>query len=138
MVAEEYYRWLPTLVRPLLRCEIREGGKLRLCLGFTHWLLVEFSHAPTRSSENRQLFYITGGVLARTHDNARGRIEFREMLDRRWVLAAIHDYTPKLPWYLYSSTQALVHLLVMRRFGRHLGKIREAESRTVPASQAGR
>jgi len=129
LVAEEYFRWLPSLVRPLLRCEVREGGRLRLCLGFTRWLLVEFSHAPTRSSENRQLYYITGGVLARTHDNEKGRIEFREMLDRRWVLTAIHDYTPKLPWYLYSSTQALIHLLVMRRFGRHLGRIREAEAR---------
>lgn len=127
MVTEEYYRWLPTLVRPLLRCDVREDGKLCLSLGFTHWLLVEFSHAPTRSSEDRQLFYITGGTLARTHDNEKGRIEFREMLDRRWVLAAIHDYSPMLPWYVYSSTQALVHLLVMRRFGKHLGKIRDSE-----------
>lgn len=125
-VAEEYYRWLPSLVRPLLHCELMADGRLRLCLGFTRWLLVEFSHAPDRSSEDRQLFYITGGFLAKTRDNAKGRIEFREMLDRRWVLAAIHEYSPTLPWYLYSATQALVHLLVMRKFGRHLGRIRDA------------
>ena len=127
MVAEEYYRWLPTLVRPLLRCELAEGGKLRLCLGFTRWLLVEFSHSAERSTEDRQLFYITGGILARTRNNPKGRIEFREMLDRRWVLAAIHDYSPMLPWYFYSATQALVHLMVMQKFARHLGQIRDAE-----------
>ena len=119
--------WLPTLVRPLLRCELAEGGKLRLCLGFTRWLLVEFSHSAERSTEDRQLFYITGGILARTRNNPKGRIEFREMLDRRWVLAAIHDYSPMLPWYFYSATQALVHLMVMQKFARHLGQIRDAE-----------
>jgi hypothetical protein len=124
-VTEEYYRWLPKLVRPFLRCHYGEDGKLSLSLIFRKWRLIEFTHSPERSSEDRQLLYITGGFLAQTRSNRKGRIEFREMLDRRCVLAAIHDYTPTLPWLIYSKTQALFHLFVMSRFGRHLKRIDE-------------
>lgn len=123
-VTAEYYRWLPKAVRPLLRCEIAPGGPVRVCLGFTPWLLIEFTPAPHRSSEERQLLYITGGFLARTKDNKKGRIEFREILDRHCMLVAIHDYIPTLPWIIYRHTQAVVHLWVARRFGRHLDRIR--------------
>jgi uncharacterized protein YbjT (DUF2867 family) len=122
-VTAEYYRWLPGTLRPLLRCDIDPWISVRVRLGFTRWLLIEFTCAPHRSSEDRQLLYITGGALARTKNNAKGRIEFREILDRHCMLAAIHDYTPTLPWSIYRSTQALVHLWVMRRFGRHLARI---------------
>lgn len=128
-VTAEYYRWLPKAVRPLLRCAIAPGGPVRVCLGFTQWLLIEFTPAPHRSSADRQLLYITGGFLARTKDNKKGRIEFREMLDRHCMLVAIHDYTPTLPWMIYRFTQAVVHLWVARGFGRHLDRIK---SRGMP------
>jgi hypothetical protein len=92
-------------------------------------LLLELTHAPQRSTPDRQLFYITGGLLARTADNAKARLEFREMLDRRCLLAAIHDFAPTLPWYLYNATQALAHLVVMRAFGRHLGRLPPLDQR---------
>ena len=38
------------------------------------------------------------------------------------VLAAIHDFVPRLPWYVYKYTQAQVHLFVMRGFARHLAQ----------------
>lgn len=123
-VTAEYYRWLPGAVRPFLRCDIEPWVSVRVCLGFTRWRLIEFTCAPHRSSEERQLLYITGGALARTKNNAKGRIEFREILDRRCMLAAIHDYTPTLPWGIYRYTQALFHLVVMRRFGNHLARIK--------------
>lgn len=130
-VTEEYYRWLPRLVRPFLRCHYGTDNKLQLSFIFRKWLLIEFTFSPERSSEDRQLLYITGGFLAQTKNNRKGRIEFREMLDRRCVIAAIHDYTPKLPWYLYSKTQALFHLFVMRRFGRHLQRVDENAENTA-------
>lgn len=123
-VTAEYYRWLPGSVRPLLRCDIDPWVSVRVFLGFTRWLLIEFTCAPHRSSEDRQLLYITGGALARTRNNPKGRIEFREILDRRCMLVAIHDYTPTLPWIIYRFTQALFHLVVMHRFGRHLEHIK--------------
>ena len=42
------------------------------------------------------------------------------MSSRDTILAAIHDFVPRLPWFIYTMTQALAHLLVMRRFGHHL------------------
>ena len=55
------------------------------------------------------------------------------------LIAAIHDYKPKLPWYFYVLTQARVHLWVMKAFGRHLAKVdrrtepqREAEPESIP------
>jgi len=52
-----------------------------------------------------------------------GRLEFREVLDKKYVLVAIHDYVPTLPWFIYSFTQARIHLWVMKNFNRHLLKI---------------
>ena len=53
----------------------------------------------------------------------RGRLEFREVLGGRYVLAAIHDFTPSLPWFIYNQTQARVHLWVMHAFQRYLKKM---------------
>ena len=69
------------------------------------------------------LFYVTGGLLAATGGPRRGRLEFREVLGSTWVMAAIHDFTPTLPWFIYKASQAVVHLVVMRSFGRHLGRL---------------
>jgi uncharacterized protein YjiS (DUF1127 family) len=49
------------------------------------------------------------------------------------VLAAVHDFSPRLPWYVYNSTQALVHLLVMRQFRRHLERLTEQQTTEEPA-----
>jgi len=64
-------------------------------------------------------------MLAAPQD--RGRLEFREVLNGRYMLAAIHDFYPALPWYFYIFSQALVHLMVMKLFGRHLRLISEGK-----------
>jgi uncharacterized protein YbjT (DUF2867 family) len=122
-VAEEYMRWLPGGMRPL---RVDVDGR-RMCRFYVKGLgepLLVLSFSPERSSADRQLFYITGGLLAA--DGGRGRLELREAPDRRTVIAAVHDYRPRLPWLLYKNTQALVHLLVMHMFGRHLARIDRA------------
>lgn len=123
-VAALYYDWLPRFVGPWLRVVLTPDGRCQFRMHWVNTLLLELTHAPERSTPDRQLSYITGGLLARTADNAKARLEFREMLDRRCILAAIHDFAPTLPWYLYNATQALAHLVVMRAFGRHLARIR--------------
>lgn len=50
----------------------------------------------------------------------RGRLEFREVLDHKYVMAALHEFRPSLPWYVYKWSQAIVHLIVMKAFGEHL------------------
>jgi len=122
-VANEYMRWLPRFIWILLECRVLTGGTVRFLIRGTKVCLLELSHAPERSQPDRQLFRITGGVLARVSTAFRGRFEFREVLNRRWIIAAIHDFRPTLPWSLYSLSQALVHLWVMRSFGRHLRRI---------------
>ncbi|NDV62940.1 NAD(P)H-binding protein [Puniceicoccales bacterium CK1056] len=122
-VTEEYFRWLPKALGPFIKSYSPRTNAHRLSLIFKSWVLIEFTLSPQRSSPDRQLLYITGGWLANYKDNRKGRIEFREMLDRRCLIIAIHDFTPKLPWHLYRRTQAVFHLWVMRRFDRHLARI---------------
>lgn len=122
-VAHEYIRWLPRFGWPILRCSVE--GK-RVCkfqvrpFGLT---LLEITYAPDQSPEGRHLFYVTGGLLADLTSGHEGRLEFRRALNGEHVITAVHDFAPMLPWYVYNATQALAHLLVMNRFGRHLQRI---------------
>ncbi|MDX2091406.1 MAG: NAD-dependent epimerase/dehydratase family protein [Kofleriaceae bacterium] len=119
--AHEYMRWLPRGVWPALRVEIDDERTCRFYgLGLKRPLL-ELRFARERSGSDRQLFYVTGGLLARPTE--RGRLELRVTPDGRHLLTAIHEFQPRLPWLLYRFTQALVHHRVMRRFGEHLGRI---------------
>ena len=127
-VASEYQRWLPRFFRPLLRVEAGADGSCRFLVRGLRAPLLVLRLSDERSSPERQLFYVTGGLLAETGGPRRGRLEFREVLGGAAVLAGIHDFTPTLPWWIYQATQALVHLLVMRSFGRHLGRLRESVS----------
>jgi hypothetical protein len=71
---------------------------------------------------DRQVFYITGGILARSDVDPPGRLEFRPVCDGKYVMAAIHGFSPALPWWFYNLTQAPIHLIVMKAFGRYLAK----------------
>jgi hypothetical protein len=42
------------------------------------------------------------------------------------VLAAVHDFHPRLPWWLYVLTEAPIQRWIMLAFGRHLGSMRRA------------
>lgn len=123
-VAREYTAWLPRWVWPWIRVDVDEAGSCRFALRPLGPVLLQLRFDPERSAPDRQLFVIDAGVLVdRRNDATLGRLEFREVLERRFVLAAIHDYTPALPWVLYAATQALVHLWVMWGFRRHLDRV---------------
>jgi uncharacterized protein YbjT (DUF2867 family) len=130
--AREFMRWLPRGVWPPLRVEVERD---RTCsfygLGGTRPLLV-LRFAAERSASDRQLFYVVGGRLARPSDRA--RLEFRVTPDRHHLLTAIHEYLPRLPWWLYVITQAYVHRWVMRRFGRHLADCPPTELARQPVA----
>jgi hypothetical protein len=113
--------WVTRALRPILRVE-RDGER---CLFSARWpsrLLLELCYRPERSSADRALFEVTGGVLADLEHGSAGRLEFRVTPDGEHVLAGVHDFRPRLPWYVYALTQAPLHLLVMRSFGRHLAR----------------
>ena len=128
---EEYVRWLPQFLNPFLACEVEENGRLRFCLRFLAQPLLELQ-LRQGGDEHRKVLDIVGGLLANVEESQEGRLEFREVFGGKYVIAAIHDFCPSLPWYIYNSTQAVAHLFVMKAFGRHLAKMCLTTSSTVP------
>jgi uncharacterized protein YbjT (DUF2867 family) len=119
-VAEEYFRWLPKFFFLGIKISIQDDQCTFHFLTPKIKLLI-LNLSRERSTPDRQLLYIIGGLLADIQE--RGRLEFREVLDRKYVMAAIHEFRPALPWYIYRWTQAVLHLIVMKAFNRHLKKI---------------
>jgi uncharacterized protein YbjT (DUF2867 family) len=116
-VAEVYPDWLSKKFTFFLKAEKQDE---KICFKLFGKTLLELSFVEERSDKKRRLFYITGGILAKRVDY--GWLEFRSVLDNRFVIAAIHEFVPRLPWYLYRLSQAAIHLLVMKSFGRFLNK----------------
>ncbi|AHK80524.1 nucleoside-diphosphate sugar epimerase [Ectothiorhodospira haloalkaliphila] len=134
-VAGNYFRWLTQCCWPLVVTEViataRDNGQpstthpdagYRIHLRWPRLKILELTHDPAASHARRQVYRITGGLLARNVED-KGRFEFHTVLDDRYTLAAIHDFAPALPWYIYLWTQAVGHLLVMRRYQRHLARL---------------
>ena len=125
-VAQEYMRWLPKVLSfVVFKVEIIEGHIFFKMFGIFDLLVLTFS--SERSNKSRQLFYISGGILASY--SGRGRLEFRETCDKKYILAGIHDFRPSMPWFIYRYTQAILHAIVMKFFGRHLWKIQQKINR---------
>lgn len=138
-VAKEYARWLPTLFKFVLRVTVDADLDLAFRLTGLHRPLLELSYSRDRSSADRPLYYITGGLLTRESEPSDGRaparLEFRESPDRRSVLAAIFNYRPSLPWWFYRMTQAPMHLIVMKMFAWHLAR-QQPVARHAPDGRA--
>jgi uncharacterized protein YbjT (DUF2867 family) len=120
-VAEEYARWLPRFLYPLVFVSVDETRTCRLTLWPLRDPLLVLRFAPERSAPDRQLFDVVGGLLVGDAPGLRPRLEFRSVLGGAFALAAVHDYVPRLPWFVYKLTQALAHVRIMRAFARHLG-----------------
>jgi len=116
-IAREYPNWLQRLFGHLI--SVKEiDNYLYFSLAGINLLILKY--VPDRSDDQRQLFYITGGQLAKRTDY--GWLEFRSVLKNESVIAAIHEFIPRLPWAVYKITQAKAHLWVMNQFGRHIQK----------------
>ena len=118
-VAKFYPMWLSKRFAGLINPTF-DGSFLRFYLFGI--MLLELQLIEDRSTPNRQLFYITGGKLTKRTDL--GWLEFRSILDNEYVITAIHEYVPKLPWWIYKLTQAQLHLYVMRKFERELKSLK--------------
>jgi len=117
-VARRYQTWLPRFFRYLIKVDL-QGENSVFRIGSLE--LLRFRFIEDRSDQDRQLFYIVGGRLVKRRDY--GWLEFRRVLDGRYVIAAIHEFVPTLPWFIYVLTQAIVHLWVMDRFGKYLDRL---------------
>ncbi|WJY26841.1 MULTISPECIES: NAD(P)H-binding protein [Sporosarcina] len=124
--ARYYVRWLETFLNPWVHTAA--DNELNCKIGFLgdHTLL-ELSYSGERSTEDRALYYITGGLLTDTQHNERGRMEFRKIPGADEAIIAIHDYLPSLPWFVYYFTQAFMHSFVMGAFRRHMNRLSVSE-----------
>lgn len=116
-VARLYQRWLPVFFRALIRVESVDEVSTFSALGQP---LLQLQFIPDRSDADRQLFFITGGRLVRRKDY--GWLEFRRVLGGRYIISAIHEFVPSLPWYVYIISQAIAHSIVMKKFGKYLAR----------------
>jgi len=122
-VAGNYFRWLPRFLWPLVDCQFDAIGSCAVCIRFPRVCLLTLTFKPKHSTPDRQLYFITAGSLARRDSELQGRFEFRDVLNGRYTIAAIHDFPPALPWYFYIMTQALTHSFVMRTYQRRLARL---------------
>ena len=123
-VTTRYASWIIKFLWPFIIVE--QSPKGDLCFKFRPFTskldipLLSLTFARDRSSKHRQLFYISGGLLLNSRFHPRGRFEFREVLNGEFILVAICDFVPALPWWIYKNTQAIAHLFVMTTFRHHL------------------
>ncbi len=121
-VGKRYTHWLPSFFQSFIQVNTDEDENCTFHILGIKSPILKLNFIKDRSHEDRQLFYISGGLLDKRADM--GWLEFREVLGGRYVLAAIHDFVPKLPWYIYVNTQAVVHLWVMNSFNSYLKKMK--------------
>ncbi len=119
-ICTEYTIFLHKLFRHIIKVKLDTNGNCKFILSLVNLTLLELTHVERRSDEHRHLFYITGGVLVKRTDY--GWLDFRQVDNKRFTLAVIHEYIPKVPWYIYRVVQAPIHKLVMHLFGKYLTK----------------
>lgn len=122
-VAGNYFHWLGRCCWPVVATRVDAAGRVDVLIRGLGLRLLELTPMPAESQPRRQVFRITGGLLARGNPPGRPRFEFQTLLDGRYTMTAIHDYAPALPWWLYLPTQAFAHLRVMRRYQGRLARL---------------
>lgn len=117
-VANRYKLWLPEFLKFVIKSHSRFENEMGFYLFGTSKPMLQLTMIPDRSDQRRQLFYITGGWLVKRYDY--GWLEFREVLEGKFIISAIHEFVPRLPWIVYVYTQARIHLWVMNQFQKYL------------------
>ena len=116
LIADRYFCWLGGFTGFLINIE-RKGSAVYFKVGRV--TLIHLERENNRSCENRELYLIRGGVLAR-RKTFNGRLEFRNVETVGTTLIALLDYRPSIPWFIYKCTQALVHVIVMGQFSKNI------------------
>lgn len=121
-IAQVYGQWLTDKSIHLINVTRDQSNTIRFMLQLLGFklMLLELTPTPyTRGGGRRRAFYISGGFLARKVDPP-GRFEFRIFPENFCLIAAIHGFAPRLPWWFYECSQAVVHYFVMKAFGKYL------------------
>jgi uncharacterized protein YbjT (DUF2867 family) len=121
IISFTYLHWLPKYFRFILKVE-KDMQFLHIKLFFLKSPLLTLQHGYDKSERDRQIFYICGGLLVKKNEN-NGILEFREVLDGKFLIIAIHNFQPALPWWLYVPTQSTIHGMVMRSFSEWINNL---------------
>ena len=116
-VADYYVNWLSRIGGRMISTSVVDNEVTEITLPFFKDPILILERSEERSYEDRILYYIKGGTFAFVREEGRARLEFRRILDTDEILIALHEYEPTLPWFIYSITQARVHMIVMKLFG---------------------
>ncbi|MDO6438956.1 NAD(P)H-binding protein [Cyclobacterium sp. 1_MG-2023] len=119
--ANRYKLWLPTFFKSIIKAREDENKVISFYLFSIKKPMLQLSWVKDRSDKKRQLFYITGGYLVSRANY--GWLEFREVLGGKYIISAIHEFVPKIPWLIYVNTQARLHLWVMNRYAKYLNAL---------------
>ena len=118
-VGEEYPRWLERTLPGLLKIT-RDGDELRLRIRGIRRPMLILERETTSSRSGRYILRVVGGLLAEADPHGDPRLEFRMTPDGGHVLAALQDFEPRLPWWIYACTQARIHAAIMSAYRRFL------------------
>ena len=117
-IGKYYPYWLQKKSFGLLR--IRVEKKQVYTLRLVGIKILELSLIEERSNDDRLLYFITGGLLVKRREH--GWLEFRSVLKGKFVMVALHEFVPTIPWTFYKYSQALLHLIVMKSFDRSINR----------------
>ena len=114
-----YVDWLGRLFPALLVVETSEQETtIRLRGGRAP--LLRLRPREVTASAGRYVLDVAGGLLAAEAPTGDPRLEFRSTPDGEGAIAALQDFAPRLPWWIYLWTQAPLHAAVMAAFRRWL------------------
>lgn len=121
-IATQYVKWLPSFFFAIIKVKTcPEKNRIEFYLTVFPKPLLVLEHVKEGFELPREKFHIVGGVLSKTTNT--GWLEFRQIDHKKYTLASIHEFVPKLPWLFYIYTQALLHRFTMFMFGRYLSKV---------------
>lgn len=126
-VADQFFQWLPKVGWPFVLCKFDTDQSCNIYNRFPRLRLLNLTFKPDHSSPERRMYFITGGLLAKSTGEPKPRLEFRDVLNSRYTIAAIHDFTPYLPWNFYQNSQAVIHLFAMKVFQKHMAKLADKD-----------
>lgn len=116
-INQKYIEWLPKVLFGLLKIDKKDDfNEIWFKLRFTGIVLLKLKKDIRSEFSDIERFLVSGGVLQKS--NTGGFLEFRKINSTLSIIFNVQDFSPRLPWYLYRWTQAMIHLLVMNLFGK--------------------
>jgi uncharacterized protein YbjT (DUF2867 family) len=136
-IANEYGKFHHTVFRIFVKGDIDSEGNTTIRLRFLGSSLLKLSFESDHSHTDRVFYFITGGLLIqkRPHNapEHKPRLEFRRVLGGDFVIVALHDFVPRLPWFVYTWTQAIAHIIFMWLFSKKMARVAKELSKSLHA-----